>query len=320
MLAEIPFVDVTAASMTLPNKLSLVSKIFLPLPTSVCVDSSTTSDCSDFTESSVSISGWKNMAYTHSNAGNVNSFGTNQVFKQCRFVIFCVLSLLGLTAINSVQAANECDSFLSCCDTGGNCRQFYLGGIVGADFGTFTKVPGNATAVPNQSLFTGGGTVGMRSLRDNGAWRFEFEGRGRDQITDTFEEGGGSATAAARDGWSTMVNVWRDYEVVGEFDVYAGGGIGAGGYRSVINVGFTGLPPTTTSNDNVSNFAWQAGGGLIYNVSNRLAVDLGYRFFSIGDVTATGLSAGTPYDYPTNYAASELLLTVRIYEPFRRWR
>ena len=260
------------------------------------------------------------MIYTYSRRSKTNVSGMSQLFKRCQIIVVFALSLLGLTAINSVQAANECDSCLSCCDTGGNCRQFYLGGIVGADFGTFTKVPGNPTAVPNQSLFTGGGTVGMRSLRDNGAWRFEFEGRGRDQITDTVEQGGASATTAARDGWSTMVNVWRDYEVVGDFDVYAGGGIGAGGYRSVINAGFTGLPPTITSNDNVSEFAWQAGGGLIYNVSNRMAVDLGYRFFSIGDVTATGLNGGTPFDYPTNYAASELLLTVRIYEPFRRWR
>ena len=55
------------------------------------------------------------MAYTHSNAGNVNSFGTNQVFKRCQLIVVFALSLLGLTAINSVQAANECDSFLSCC-------------------------------------------------------------------------------------------------------------------------------------------------------------------------------------------------------------
>ena len=121
------------------------------------------------------------MSYTHSNAGNVNSFGTNQVFKQCRLVGLCVLSLLGLIAMNSLQAANECDSFLSCCDTGRNCRQFYLGGIVGADFGTLDKIPGSTT-VPNQSLFTAGGTVGMRSFRENGALRMEFEGRGRDVV------------------------------------------------------------------------------------------------------------------------------------------
>ena len=114
------------------------------------------------------------MVYTDSNTGNVNSFGTNQVFKQFRRILFCVLCLLGLTPMISVRAANECDSFLSCCDTGKNCRQFYLGGIVGADFGTLDKVPGRTTG-PNQSLFTAGGTVGMRSFRENGALRMEFE-------------------------------------------------------------------------------------------------------------------------------------------------
>jgi len=264
------------------------------------------------------------MAYTDSNTGNVNSLGTNQVFKQCRLVIFCVLSLLGLTAINSVQAANDCDSFLSCCDTGKNCRQFYLGGIVGADFGTLNKEEGVATVVPNQSLFTGGGTIGMRSLRDNGAWRFEFEGRGREQIQDRVIDpsvGDADVTTAARDGWSTMVNIWRDYNVMGDVDIYAGGGIGAGGYRSVFNATQAGSP-AIASNENVSNFAWQAGGGLIYNASNHIAVDLGYRFFSINEMTANGFSFidARSFSYATNYAASELLLTVRIYEPFRRWR
>ena len=255
------------------------------------------------------------MSYTHSNAGNVNSFGTNQVFKQCRLVGLCVLSLLGLTVINSVQAADGCDSFLSCCDTGGNCRQFYLGGIVGADFGTLDKIPGSAT-VPNQSLFTAGGTVGMRSFRENGALRMEFEGRGRDVVGFTLDGGSGTnASTFAKNGWSAMANVWRDFSVVGNLDIYAGGGIGAGGYRSVAST----TPPIDafTADNRVSAFAWQAGGGLIYDVSDHMAVDLGYRFFSIGDSTAT-YATGTPYT--TNYAASELLLTVRIYEPFRRWR
>ena len=273
-----------------------------------------------YTIASVHLWSRDTMRYVHLNTIRANFFGRNQLFKQCWTITFCILYLLGSTAIDSVRAANECDSFPSCCDTGENCRQFYIGGIVGADFGTLTKEPGQPTTVPNQSLFTGGGTVGMRSLRDNGAWRFEFEGRGRDQISSTLVSGGTSATTAARDGWSTMVNVWRDYEVVGDFNLYAGGGIGAGGYRSVINSGFAGLPPTFTSNDNVSNFAWQAGGGLIYNVSNHFAVDLGYRFFSLGDMTATGSAPSGPFSYATNYAASELLLTLRIYEPFRRWQ
>ena len=147
------------------------------------------------------------MVYTDSNTGNVNSFGTNQVFKHCRLVIFSTLSLLGLTAINSVQAANECDSFLSCCDTGKNCRQFYLGGIVGADFGTLDKVPGSTT-VPNQSLFTAGGTVGMRSFRKNGALRMEFEGRGRDIVGFTLDgDSSTNSSTFAKNSWSAMAMV-----------------------------------------------------------------------------------------------------------------
>ena len=312
--------DVTAAFLTLRNRWGLLCETVFTPQDSNCVDSNPYRSCLVFFESSVSISGWKNMIYTYSHRSKTNVFRMSQLFKRCQLIVVFALSLLGLTAINSVQAANECDSFLSCCDTGGKCRQFYLGGIVGADFGTLNKVAGSS-AVPNDSLFTAGGTIGVRSLRDNGAWRFEFEGRGREQIQERLIDSGSGSdiTTAARDGWSTMVNIWRDYNVVGDVDLYAGGGIGAGGYRSVFNATQAGTSQVA-SNENVSNFAWQAGGGLIYNASNHIAVDLGYRFFSINDMTANGVAFGSPFIYPTNYAASELLLTVRIYEPFRRWR
>jgi opacity protein-like surface antigen len=217
------------------------------------------------------------------------------------------------------QAAESCDSFLSCCDEGGSCRQFYLGGIVGADFATLDKITGNPTTIPNQSIFTAGGTIGMRFLRDSGALRLEFEGRGRDQLVDTVtDQGIGSLTTRATDGWSAMVNVWRDYKPYESLGIYAGGGIGGGGYRSTISG--TGLASLFTANDRVSNFAWQAGGGIIYDISKRASLDLGYRFFSISESTATAEFIGVPFDYPTNFAASELLLQIRIYEPFRRWR
>ena len=307
---------VTNASVTLLNRLSLVGKSFVPTPTSDCVDNPIKDGRLFFLESLVSSSGWRNMSYTHSNAGNINSFGTNQVFKQCRLVGLCVLSLLGLTAMNSVQAANECDSFLSCCDTGGNCRQFYLGGIVGADFATLDKIPPDTT-IPNQSIFTAGGTVGMRLMRNNGALRFEFEGRGRDQLEETRNLLGINATWRATDNWSAMVNVWRDYKPFESLGLYAGGGIGIGGYRWNLT---TDQPILDISgNDRVSNFAWQAGGGLFYEISKRATIDLGYRFFSISESTIEYNAFG-PLSSPTNFAASELLLTVRIYEPFRRWR
>ena len=236
---------------------------------------------------------------------------------------------LGLPLVLAVTAAaacspmvsladDSCDSFLSCCDEGGSCRQFYLGGIVGADFATVDKTS-TGTSIPNDSLFTAGGTAGMRFLRENGAYRLEFEGRGRDQasLTDG-DPAGDSLTLRATDGWSAMVNIWRDYKPYESFGLYAGGGIGAGGYRSTFSG--TGIGSLITGNDRVSNFAWQAGGGIFYEISKRATIDLGYRFFSISESTATYEFIGIPVDYQTNFAASELLLSVRIYEPFRGWR
>lgn len=234
---------------------------------------------------------------------------------KCTSGIFVVAAMTLVSAVS--HAGDSCDSLLSCCGSNNPCRQFYLGGIVGADFATVDKTS-LGTTIPQDSLFTAGGTAGMRFLRDNGAYRLEFEGRGRDQasLTDG-DPAGDSVTVRATDGWSAMVNIWRDYKPYESFGLYAGGGIGAGGYRSTISG--TGLGSLITSNDRVSNFAWQAGGGIFYEISKRATIDLGYRFFSISESTATLEFIGVPSDYQTNFAASELLLSVRIYEPFRGW-
>ena len=232
-----------------------------------------------------------------------------------------ILLALATAAFSPVsgQADESWDSFLSRYGAGKNDRQFYLAGIVGADFATLDKVTGMETTVPNQSIFTAGGAAGIRFLRENGGLRLEFEGRGRDQVLSTVAEPGiGSFTTQATDGWSAMVNVWRDYKPFDSFGLYGGGGIGGGGYRSVISG--TGLGALISANDRVSNFAWQAGGGIFYEISQRATLDLGYRFFAIDESTATADFIGVPVDYRTNFAASELLLTLRIYEPFRGWR
>jgi opacity protein-like surface antigen len=71
----------------------------------------------------------------------------------------------------------------------------------------------------------------------------------------------------------------------------------------------------------VGGFAWQAGGGVIWEVTDRMTLDLGYRWFAIDTLsTPLALSDGAPAGaYTSAFGASELLLTVRVYEPFRRW-
>jgi opacity protein-like surface antigen len=204
-------------------------------------------------------------------------------------------------------------------------RRFYLTGIVGASFATLVQPDLQAApAIGNQTLFTAGGAAGVAFDRPGGWLRMEFEGRGRDrmQISDS-DAAVGTLSLNASDGWSSMANVWRDFSVTERFGLYAGAGIGAGGYRC----SFDGTGPggaVVSGSTGITSFAWQGGGGVVYALTNRVTLDLGYRFFALnaGDANIYVTTAvGTVSDkINTAFSASELLLSVRIYEPFRNWR
>lgn len=231
-------------------------------------------------------------------------------------------------------------SLLRC---GNTARRLYVAGIVGDSFatlGTPLGPDGNGTGDPspspaaNQSLFTAGGAIGLAFQVVDRDWRVEFEGRGRNNLvsgrTSTFESPGGPETylftTAAKNGWSTMVNLWRDYDLSDRWSMYIGGGIGAGGYRfSYLKVNAVDDYQIYTPHD-VSAFAWQAGGGAAYAISDRMTLDLGYRFFQIANATSTAVvsyAPGPPVGSEvvgSAFSASELFFAFRIYEPFRVWR
>lgn len=218
-----------------------------------------------------------------------------------------------------------------CCDlpTDCGCRQWYVSGIVGASFATLASGGTNAAEGPfqnlgssNDSLFTAGGALGMAFARPGGQLRAEVEGRGRDKFvgqTESFQPPAPTTLydVAVADGWSVTANLWRDFLVTDRLGLYGGGGLGGGGYRLAVSDGLV------AAYDHVGGFAWQAGGGAFYRINSRVTLDLGYRFFQIANTTvtlqdlATEQPAGT---YDSMFSASELLLTVRIYEPFARWR
>lgn len=219
-------------------------------------------------------------------------------------------------------------------DRAGRSR-FYLTGLLGESFATladptYADVSGGGWV--NRSVITGGGAMGVAFDRGEGQLRIEAEGRGRDDVTSRITESlppvldAGFLWAAA-DGWSAMVNVWRDFTVSEQVDCYLGGGIGGGGYRYSLagDIDVLGSSLDYASNAQVAGFAWQLGGGLVWNLSERLAFDLGYRFFSLeqADATLVGTLNGTPLGsvlVAQQFTASELLFGLRVYEPFRRWR
>jgi len=202
---------------------------------------------------------------------------------------------------------------------------FYLSSIVGGSFATITQpeLPPGSPAIGNQSLATGGFAAGLSFDRPRGSLRLEFEGRAREkmQFTD-FDPFVGSLTQGADDGWSGMVNLWRQLDFGDRLGGYFGAGIGAGGYRYF----FEGQSPgaTISGSTGITSFAWQAGGGLTWKLSERIEFDVGYRFFEIApgaaELVVTTATGTIRDEVSTAFSTGEALVTLRIYEPFRALR
>ena len=207
-------------------------------------------------------------------------------------------------------------------------HRFYIAGLLGASFATL-EVQEPPFIV--DELLTAGAAAGMAFEREGGWLRLEFEGRGRDPISETRTDPAfvGAVSATAVGGWSALVNVWRDLEITDRFGCYVGGGLGAGGYTMLFN-GALAEPPfpfvtEISGRTGLTGFAWQAGTGITWALGDRTTLDLGYRFFAVdggpADVTISIPPVGSVTDAAgTRFSASELLLTIRIHEPFRDWR
>jgi len=205
-----------------------------------------------------------------------------------------------------------------------NGSRFYLAGIVGSSFATLTS-PGTPSATG--PLFTSGGAAGVAFEMWDRAWRIEVEGRARNPISEEMPlaDDISTSTLSATGGWSTTVNLWRDFDVTQRLTCYVGGGIGGGGYRFSVNQVYPDQDTTVLGLGTVGGFAWQAGGGLAYAITDRITLDLGYRFFDLGSgrVTAQVAQTGVIIDtqsFSPAFSGSELFFAIRIYEPFRGWR
>ena len=188
-------------------------------------------------------------------------------------------------------------------------RRFYISGMIGPSFANLTS-PVTPVVASSDTLFNAGGAIGIALERRRGRLRLEVEGMGRSNYNGL--EASGQYTTHLTNNWSVITNAWRDFMITDRFGVYGGGGIGGGGYT----LGETSVndPTYVFSAPADGAFAWQAGGGLLWQVSDRLTFDVGYRYFQI-DALRQG--EGT---LPNQFSASELMFSLRLYEPFRNWR
>ena len=180
-------------------------------------------------------------------------------------------------------------------------RTPYVAGMIGSSFAT------DQAAGMSGTLLTGEGAIGVSLPRPLGAVRLEVEGRQRAALSGTHGRpaAAGGHDAVTIDGeWTTMANLWRDITVADHLSLYAGGGLGVGGYGHDADA----AGPEAASR--VTTFGWQAGAGAAYAVTDRLTLDVGARLYGLG-TGAAGVTAGPP--------AAEMLFAVRLADPFRSW-
>lgn len=83
--------------------------------------------------------------------------------------------------------------------------------------------------------------------------------------------------------YSSLVNFYKDLGKWGNITPYVGGGVGVA-YHEVDQISFTENPNLLNKIDGQNNiaFAWQAGAGIGYQISDRAIIDVGYRYLDLG--------------------------------------
>ena len=87
-----------------------------------------------------------------------------------------------------------------------------------------------------------------------------------------------------------FLNAYWDIDTGTQFTPYIGGGIGMGFIRTKGSErGYVEADPSDnwsygTGSKNVTNFAWNVGAGLGYDITENWTIDAGYRFVGLGSV------------------------------------
>ena len=91
---------------------------------------------------------------------------------------------------------------------------------------------------------------------------------------ETFSKGGESIDLSAH---SILGNAFFDFQTDTALTPYIGGGLGLACLNDRITVA-----SSSSSKGNRWNFAWNAGGGVAWGFSEKLALDMGYRYMDLG--------------------------------------
>ncbi|MCL2763626.1 MAG: acyloxyacyl hydrolase [Treponema sp.] len=94
---------------------------------------------------------------------------------------------------------------------------------------------------------------------------------------------GGSVSCQSNNIQTLFANVYYDINTRTKFTPYVGAGMGVGFIRTKGKVDWV-SEVNNTGSKTVTNFAWNIGLGLGYQITNNVAFDVGYRFADLGKV------------------------------------
>ena len=224
---------------------------------------------------------------------------------------FSEIDLTSFQDIPSIIDACDVPIEIVSCSTKPNCRRFYITGLWGVSAATLDNLTPTRGFDTSANIFTAGIAGGVSLERERGRLRLEAEWLQRDFYRGAINATPGASLVTSKN-WSVLANAWRDFMVTEKFGCYGGGGIGGGG---ITGFGEFDRVPATDSFTS-SAFAWQAGGGLIYEVTDQVTFDVSYRWYQVNGLSSPPrIIPGPTLDY--RYGASQVMFSLRMFEPLR---
>lgn len=168
------------------------------------------------------------------------------------------------------------------------CDGFYLGGrggIVNHNIGDSDSKLGDEKLEIDDNAMMWSGALGYRL----GYFRFEAEYVWRETTEDSKSTNFGTTSETEFESTSYMANVYWDLSPYTWFTPYFSAGLG------MTDLTYTFKNPGTSDEVDESNFTWALGGGISAQVTNRFNVDLGYRYYDMGDVGEASINAHEVY-------------------------
>src|SRR5579862_482042 len=187
--------------------------------------------------------------------------------------------------------------------TGARAQTFYLGGEGG--WSVLENQTDRAAGLPSaHARFDSGFAAGARAGYEWGPWRFEEEYIYHSYDLNHLSVGGAnvSGVSGSRQSHAAMTNVLYDFDLGWPVVPHVGAGIGA--VDIVDHAKAPGVGKLFDDND--WQFGYQAIGGLRYNVTPNIALDLDYRYLATTDATFRVPSAPS-IKYKTGYSTHTLM-------------